>query len=84
MPILTNTKMETVANANTVMVSAFVPRARKWVHPRLCGSTISTRMVEPFVIGGSAPWYEWGGGSLDHVAGAARTRRLRARCRAGA
>lgn len=55
MPILQNTQMELVANANTVMASAFFPRARKWVYPRLCGSTVSTRMVEPFVVGGAAP-----------------------------
>ncbi len=43
------------SNANTVLAAAFFPRYHKGFWQELCGSTVSTRLVEPLAIPGASP-----------------------------
>lgn len=55
MPIITGLQTSLIRDANTAMATAFFPRFLKSAWPQLCRSTLSTRLVEPFSLDGSAP-----------------------------
>lgn len=55
MPIVVNTENARIRAANTVMSRAYFPRAKKWLYTELCGTYISTSLVEPHAIIGSVP-----------------------------
>jgi len=55
MPIITGLQTSLIRDANTAMATAFFPRFMKSFWNRICRSTLSTRLVEPFSLDGSAP-----------------------------
>lgn len=55
MPFVTNTQNTAIVAANTVMSRAFFPRAKEWLYPKLAGSYVSVRLVEPHSMIGSVP-----------------------------
>ena len=54
MPILEGTNL-TLRKANIAMASAFFPRAKEWLFPKICGSYVTTSLDEQHAIGGAAP-----------------------------
>lgn len=55
MPVITGLQSSLVGAANSALATAFFPRFLKSFWPQLCRSTLSTRLVEPFALDGSAP-----------------------------
>lgn len=64
MPVITGLQTSQVADANVSFALTFFPRARKSFYPKLCGTTRSSRLVEPFTIAGSAPMLQKYNGTL--------------------
>jgi hypothetical protein len=54
MPLLKGTYL-TTRKANTIMASAFAPRPKDWLWPKVCGSYVTTSLTEPHAIGGAFP-----------------------------
>ena len=55
MPISSYLQTSLVRDANIAMATAFFPRWRGGFWQKLCGSTLSTALVEPFALEGAAP-----------------------------
>lgn len=64
MPFIVNTQNEMIRAANTALATAFFPRVKTQMLPRIASQYISTSMVEPFAILGSAPALSQFRGSL--------------------
>ena len=64
MPIVEGTNL-TLRKANVAMASAFFPRAKEWLWPKVCGSYITTSLDEQHAIGGAAPPLQLYTGTLN-------------------
>jgi hypothetical protein len=65
MPVINGLQTSQVNDANAAFALAFFPRAKKLHYPKLCGTTRSSRKVEPFTLAGSAPLMQKYNGSLS-------------------
>lgn len=66
MPVTSSTSVATTRLANTAFTKWFWPRTYKSVWPRLCGTTKSHSMFEPFAFLGAVPLLKYYTGKIDN------------------
>jgi hypothetical protein len=65
MPIITGLTTSTTRAANTAFAATFFPRVMRSMWPRICGTTRSSAMVEPFAFLGAAPLLKLFNGTMN-------------------